>query len=240
MRTAWIFLPEQGELTTAEFAQSQTWCWYSQAGRHHPGMSITIADVAREAGTSITTVSRVLSDQGDAYRISEPTQSLVVAAAKRLGYRPSYHAKSLKAGKSQTIGLVYNSASLAPGNLAYSATIIGAIDGAVRHAGYHLLLIADKNLYEVLETGSAFLTDRRVDAVVVFGYVLHRYNVHKLPIPLTTEQAVVVVERVGKTMFPTVEMDPAPGIVRRAANGPLFFWQLVCNRALLGGLLRWI
>lgn len=178
----------------------------------------TIADVAKEAGTSITTVSRVLSGQGDAYRISAPTQALVVTAAKRLDYRPSYHAKSLKAGRSQTIGLVFNSEALAHSNQAYSATIIGAIDNAVRHAGYHLLLVADKDLYEVLETGSAFLADRRVDALIVFGYVLYRYETHKLPIPLTVDQPVVVVESWGETPFPTIAMDPVPGIAAGVAH----------------------
>ena len=65
--------------------------------------SITIEDVAREAGVSRQTVSRAVNGKGE---ISEATRRRVLAVADRLGYRPSLIARSLATRSSRTIGLV--------------------------------------------------------------------------------------------------------------------------------------
>lgn len=66
-------------------------------------MAVTIRDVAREAGVSISTVSRALAAPE---RVAEPTRSLVQATAARLGYRPNRNARGLITGRSGSIGLV--------------------------------------------------------------------------------------------------------------------------------------
>src|SRR6201984_3804177 len=63
----------------------------------------TISDVAKEAGVSTMTVSRVLNGRGE---ISQETRERVQDIIDRLGYRPSSVARNLKTQRTHTIGLV--------------------------------------------------------------------------------------------------------------------------------------
>ena len=63
----------------------------------------TIKDVAREAGVSLMTVSRVINGTG---QVKQNTVDRVNGAIKKLGYRPNLLAKSLAQGKSKTIGIL--------------------------------------------------------------------------------------------------------------------------------------
>lgn len=62
----------------------------------------TVQDVAREAGVSVATVSRVLTGSRPVYPESE---RVVRAAAERVGYQPNPHARSLRTRRSQTMGM---------------------------------------------------------------------------------------------------------------------------------------
>ena len=64
---------------------------------------ITIADVAREVGVSMMTVSRVINDKGD---VSPVTRKRVLQAIEHLGYRPSGIARGLATQHTGTLGLV--------------------------------------------------------------------------------------------------------------------------------------
>jgi LacI family transcriptional regulator len=66
-------------------------------------LAVTIHDIAKAVGKSYSTVSRALADHP---RISEKTKNKVVAAAKELKYYPSFNAKALRRGKTNTIGMV--------------------------------------------------------------------------------------------------------------------------------------
>lgn len=66
-------------------------------------MAVSIKDVAKEAGVSIATVSRVLNNIDV---VNEETKKKVVDAIKKLGYRPNIVARSLKTQKTRTIGIV--------------------------------------------------------------------------------------------------------------------------------------
>jgi LacI family transcriptional regulator len=63
----------------------------------------TIREVAREAGCSIATVSRVINKQG---KYSSETEERVKAVVEQLGYRTNITAKRLKRGTTMTVGLV--------------------------------------------------------------------------------------------------------------------------------------
>lgn len=67
-----------------------------------PPVKITIHDVAREAGVSIKTVSRVMRDEP---KVSEETRQAVRAAAQRLDYRPHPSASALASSVSSVVGL---------------------------------------------------------------------------------------------------------------------------------------
>ncbi|SFC68350.1 LacI family DNA-binding transcriptional regulator [Clostridium uliginosum] len=84
-------------------------------------MAISIKDVAREAGVSIATVSRVLNDIDV---VNEDTKKKVVDAIKLLGYRPNIIARSLKTQKTKTIGILLPDVS----NQFYPEIVRGAED----------------------------------------------------------------------------------------------------------------
>lgn len=71
-------------------------------------MRVTIKDVAREAGVSIKTVSRVLNDEK---YVGAETRGRVMAVVEALNFRPSAAARSLAGGKSQQIALVCDNPS---------------------------------------------------------------------------------------------------------------------------------
>ncbi|OGB67149.1 MAG: hypothetical protein A2Y94_11775 [Caldithrix sp. RBG_13_44_9] len=69
-------------------------------------MAVTLRDIARKAGISTSTASRVLNGKTEKYRISQKTQILVQKAAQQLAYRPNQLARGLRLKKTHTIGLV--------------------------------------------------------------------------------------------------------------------------------------
>lgn len=74
----------------------------------HDRRPATIVDVAREAGVSFKTVSRVLNGEQN---VRSETRVRVMDAVARLGYRANQHARSLRAGQSRLIGVFYSNPS---------------------------------------------------------------------------------------------------------------------------------
>jgi DNA-binding LacI/PurR family transcriptional regulator len=68
------------------------------------GDTITIVDVAKMAGVSVSTVSRILNNKPD---VSPSTRDRVLGIIQELGYRPHVQAQSLAGGRSRTIALSF-------------------------------------------------------------------------------------------------------------------------------------
>ena len=66
-------------------------------------MPVTMRDVARKAGVSIKTVSRVVNNQGE---ISDATRQRVRAGIEEMGYRPNVLARGLVSGRTLSVGLI--------------------------------------------------------------------------------------------------------------------------------------
>ncbi len=93
---------------------------------------VTILDVAREAGVSPTTVSRVLNSR-DHVRPDKRTR--VLTAVTRLGYVVNQQARSLAGGRSQVIGLLVHEVGVA-----YTGEIVRGIEEELAAAQYELML----------------------------------------------------------------------------------------------------
>ena len=92
----------------------------------------TIEDVARAAGVSAMTVSRVINGGRN---VRESTRAAVLKAVAQLNYSPSAAARSLAAGEAMHIGLLYAN----PSAVYLSLFLIGALEAA-RRAGCHLVI----------------------------------------------------------------------------------------------------
>lgn len=91
-----------------------------------------MTDVARLAGVSHQTVSRVLNGHPN---VREQTRLRVRAAIAQLGYRPNKAARALVTGKSQLIGVIAQNSSL------YGpASLLGAFESAAAEAGFSVSL----------------------------------------------------------------------------------------------------
>lgn len=121
--------------------------------------TVTIRDVAREAGVAIATASRALSGTHD---VSVETKKRVERAARKLKYVPNSSARSLRGSISHTIGVVVPSMA----NPIYELYLRGAAHEAVEH-GYSIF-ICDAEYNPVLyRTHLRRLLEHRVDGVVI-------------------------------------------------------------------------
>ena len=68
-----------------------------------PSKRPSMFEVAKLAGVSHQTVSRVINDSPD---VSDATRARVQTAIDQLGYRPSNSARALASRRSRTIGLI--------------------------------------------------------------------------------------------------------------------------------------
>lgn len=91
-----------------------------------------MTDVARLAGVSHQTVSRVLNDHPN---VREQTRLRVRAAIAQLGYRPNKAARALVTGKSQLIGVIAQNSSLFG-----PSSLLGAFESAAVQAGFSVSL----------------------------------------------------------------------------------------------------
>jgi LacI family transcriptional regulator len=98
---------------------------------------VTLADIAREAGTSASTASRALSGHG---YVSPEARDRLVAVAERLGYVPNASARTLKQRTSRVVGVVVSDL----GNQFY-ARLAAGIEQTLREAGYQMMVLGDNS-----------------------------------------------------------------------------------------------
>ncbi len=88
--------------------------------------SVTIMDIAKRAGVSVTTVSRILNNKPD---VSAKTIAKVRAVMDELGYAPHISARRLASGRSNVIAVLPHATSSELGSITYEY-LTGIVDGA--------------------------------------------------------------------------------------------------------------
>ncbi|MGL5616622.1 MAG: LacI family DNA-binding transcriptional regulator [Sarcina sp.] len=121
-------------------------------------MATSIKDVAKEAGVSIATVSRVLNDIDV---VNEETKKKVLEAIDKLGYRPNIVARSLKTQRTRTIGVVVPDIS----SQLYPEIVRGAEDVANIYKYNVMLCNSDFDLEKEKEY-LRVLKEKMVDGVI--------------------------------------------------------------------------
>jgi len=106
----------------------------------------TIRDIAREAGVSVAAVSHVLHGSGGTIRVSAERAQRIKEVAQRLNYVPNAVARSLRAGRSKNIGLVFeNFGSISAGPL-YYAYLFDGITSLLFKNHYRLTILPEMDI----------------------------------------------------------------------------------------------
>lgn len=126
---------------------------------------MTITEIAKESGVSISTVSRVLNGK---VPVSEDKRLRVEATIKKYNYSPNALARSLVFKQSMTIGVILPDISNP-----YFSTVFCEIEKAAHNAGYSLLLC--NTLYSsstdihLEEDYIQMMIDKHVDGLIIAG-----------------------------------------------------------------------
>lgn len=124
---------------------------------------ITIYDVAREAGVSLATVSRVINGSSV---VKEKTKQKVLEVIQRLDFKPNEVARGLATSKTTTIAIVF------PQSLfAHVKDMIGGIGDTGRHLDYNINMYTTDDIGDdnTVEDVTERLVKSRVDGVILFN-----------------------------------------------------------------------
>ena len=126
----------------------------------------TVSDVAREAGVSAMTVSRVVNRKGN---VKQATVDKIQEAIAKVDYRPNIGARRLSGGRTYQMLMIFNNP-----NITWTAEVLIGMMHACHKIGYHLMIegVGD---YEGEKVGEPIdyeeitkLVDRsRVDGVIL-------------------------------------------------------------------------
>ncbi|MBX6351723.1 MAG: LacI family DNA-binding transcriptional regulator [Thermoflavifilum sp.] len=167
-------------------------------------MAVTIRDVARAAGVSITTVSRALNGYPD---VNPETRRRVLEIAEQLNYRPNQVARSLVTQHTRTVGLLVSDFTKSRGGMYFMYDVLAGVhDGLAQH-GYDMHLVSTTTTRQRLVSYLDFCTERRFEGVIVMGIRLDDPYVHEVvesKLPSVVIDLPLLSERCGYVMTDNV------------------------------------
>ncbi len=169
-------------------------------------MSVTLKEIARRTGKSITTVSRALADYDD---VSPDTKALVRRVADELGYAPNLLARRLQKRRSDTIGLILPTFGPRFSDPFFSEFLAGVGNMAAEH-GYDLLVSTQPPGERELQVYRQKVQSRQVD-----GFVIVRTRRRDARIQLLRDLGFPFVafgRTEGELDFPFVDVDGTYGM----------------------------
>ncbi|MVN76010.1 substrate-binding domain-containing protein [Hymenobacter sp. HMF4947] len=124
-----------------------------------PAPAVSMADLARELGVSMTTISRALSDH---HSIGAATKQRVLKLAKKLNYQPNHLAAALRKGQSRLLGVVvpYIEGKFFP-------SVIQGIEQAASKAGFSVIVCQSHEDVQLERRNVETLLNARVAGVLV-------------------------------------------------------------------------
>jgi LacI family transcriptional regulator len=138
------------------------------------GSTVTLKSVAAHVGLSAGTVSAVLNDAPSAKHIPKPTRDRIIAAARKLDYRPNFFARSLRKRRTFTLGVI--AYEIGDG---YSSSIIAGIENSARQKDYFFVTGIHRHNRELFERYSRLLLQRGAEGIITVDFNL----AHSLPVP---------------------------------------------------------
>ena len=138
------------------------------------GNAVTLKSVAAHVGLSPGTVSAVLNDAPSARHIPKPTRDRIVAAARKLDYRPNFFARSLRKQRTFTLGVI--AYEIGDG---YSSSIIAGIENYARQKDYFFVTGVHRHDRELFDRYSRLLLQRGAEGIITVDFNL----AHSFPVP---------------------------------------------------------
>lgn len=138
------------------------------------GNVVTLKAVAAHVGLSTGTVSAVLNDAPSAKHIPRETRDRIIAAARKLDYRPNFFARSLRKQRTFTIGVIAH--EIGDG---YSSSIIAGIESGARKRDYFFVTGVHRHNRELFDQYSRLLLQRGAEGIITVDFNLG----HSLPVP---------------------------------------------------------
>jgi LacI family transcriptional regulator len=119
----------------------------------------TIVDVARKAGVSLGTVSRVINEKAS---VRPPLRERVLDAARSLGYVPNFAAQSMRTQSTRAVGLMVSDVS----NPLFASTV-SATEEVLYRSGYNMILTNSRDRPETEKEIITLFQRRRFDGMIV-------------------------------------------------------------------------
>ena len=138
------------------------------------GHVVTLKAVAAHVGLSAGTVSAVLNDAPSAKHIPKATRERIVAAARKLDYRPNFFARSLRKQRTLTIGVIAH--EIGDG---YGSSVIAGIESGTRQKDYFFVTGIHRHDSQMFERYCRLLLQRGAEGIITVDYNL----AHSLPVP---------------------------------------------------------
>ncbi|WP_078595008.1 catabolite control protein A [Evansella clarkii] len=160
-------------------------------------MNITIYDVAREAGVSMATVSRVVNGNPN---VKPTTRKRVLEAIERLGYRPNAVARGLASKRTTTVGVIIPDIS----SIFFAELARGIEDIATMYKYNIILSNSDQNKEKEIHLLNTLL-EKQVDGIVFMGGEItkeHEEAFRKSPVPIVLSATID-----EEKEFPSVNID---------------------------------
>lgn len=130
-------------------------------GRKGPAQSVSLKRLAEHLGLSPATVSLVINRSPAARSIPQGTQDRIRAAARELNYRPNFVARSLRAKRSFTIGVVVPEISEG-----YAALVMSGIEDHLLQEGYFYFVVSHRHREDLIEEYPRLLQERAVEGLI--------------------------------------------------------------------------
>jgi LacI family transcriptional regulator len=158
---------------------------------------VSISDIARKAGVSVSTVSFVMNDKAVKMRISREVIEKVENVAREMGYRPNQLARGLRTGKTKTIGLIVENISNA-----FFATLAKTIEDEAKKYDYKVVYCSTDNDEVKARELINMLSQRQVDGYIITPTPLLADEIRKLQ---AENKPVILIDR----YFPEHQEIPA-------------------------------
>jgi DNA-binding LacI/PurR family transcriptional regulator len=128
--------------------------------------SVSLKLLAEHLGLSPATVSLVINRSPSAKSIPHRTQERIRAAARELNYRPNFMARSLRAQRSFTVGVVVPEISEG-----YAALVMSGIEDHLLEEGYFYFVVSHRHRADLIEEYPRLLQQRAVEGLITVDTV---------------------------------------------------------------------